>query len=190
MFAHFKQASRFDYNYPREKVYLHFDNSAYLEGDTIWYKAYVVRASTLQPTTLSRVLYVELLNADGQLMEKQTLRIDSLGQADGSLSLNLPVRAGYYEVRAYTRAMTNWDDAACFSRVFPVFTTANPQMGSPRNKDLSLNELAIPEPTPNKRVTYGAPRPYVQGDSTEKLLSFFPEGGLRAKGWRSRWLSS
>lgn len=182
LFAHFKQASRFDYNYPREKVYLHFDNSAYLEGDTIWYKAYVVRASTLQPTTLSRVLYVELLNADGQLMEKQTLRIDSLGQADGSLSLNLPVRAGYYEVRAYTRAMTNWDDAACFSRVFPVFTTANPQMGSPRNKDLSLNELAIPEPTPNKRVTYGAPRPYVQGDSTEKLLSFFPEGGLRAKG--------
>lgn len=41
LFAKFKAAARFDYDFPREKVYLHLDNSAYLEGDTLWYKAYV-----------------------------------------------------------------------------------------------------------------------------------------------------
>lgn len=66
LFEKFKSAARFDYTYPREKVYVHFNSSSYLVGDTIWYKAYVVRASSLKPTTLSGVLYVELLNADGQ----------------------------------------------------------------------------------------------------------------------------
>lgn len=182
LFGFFKKASRFDYDFPREKVYLHFDNSAYLEGDTIWYKAYVVRASTLRPARLSRVLYVELLNADGQLMQKQTLPVDSAGQADGSMSLTLPVRAGYYEVRAYTRAMTNWDATACFSRVFPVFAAENPQKEVNRHADLSMAELSIPEPEAQKRVTIGAPRPYLRQKNTKRLLTFYPEGGHRARG--------
>ena len=28
----------------QEKAYLHLDNNCYFKGDTIWYKAYVVRA--------------------------------------------------------------------------------------------------------------------------------------------------
>ena len=37
LFEKFKKATRFDYNYPREKVYLHFNSSSYLQNDTIWY---------------------------------------------------------------------------------------------------------------------------------------------------------
>lgn len=182
LFAFFKKASRFDYDFPREKVYLHFDNSAYIEGDTIWYQAYVVRASTLRPAALSRVLYVELLNADGQLMEKQTLPVDSTGRADGSLCLNLPVRAGYYEVRAYTRAMTNWGVSACFSRVFPVFTAENPQSDVDRRTDMTLARLSVPEPEAQKRATIGAPRPYLMQKTDCRQLDFYPEGGHRARG--------
>ena len=42
----------------QEKVYLHTDNQCYFVGDTLWYKAYVVRADNLKPTDLSRILYV------------------------------------------------------------------------------------------------------------------------------------
>lgn len=108
LFDKFKAASRFDYRYPREKVYVHLDNSAYFEGDTIWYKAYVVRASSLSTTNLSRVLYVELLSDDGQQLVQQTLQLDSLGTANGAISLQLPIHLGYHEVRAYTREMVNW----------------------------------------------------------------------------------
>lgn len=90
-------------------MYVHFDNTAYLTGDTIWYKAYVVRASSLKPTTLSKVLYVELLNADGQNVVNQVLRIDSMGTAQGAIPLGDTVYPGYYEVRAYTREMVNWE---------------------------------------------------------------------------------
>lgn len=186
LFEWFKAASGFDRTYPREKVYLHLDNSAYLENDSIWYKAYVVRASSLLPTTLSRVLYVELLNADGQLVEKQTLRLDSLGQADGCFKLKLPVRAGYYEIRAYTREMTNWGENACFSRVIPVFTASNPQRKLEQSLSTNIADLSIPEPTEHGGISIGCPRPYIMKESKERLLEFYPEGGLRAKGVEQR----
>lgn len=99
LFQRFKVASAFDYNFPREKVFLHLDNNAYFEGETLWFKAYVVRASSLKPRPLSRVLYVELLSDAGALMQRKLLRLDSLGQANGEFDLELPVRSGYYEVR-------------------------------------------------------------------------------------------
>ena len=60
----------------QEKVYLHFDNNCYFQGDTIWYKAYVVLADDNSPQPLSKILYVELLNEQGYLMERQQLTID------------------------------------------------------------------------------------------------------------------
>ena len=105
LFSYFKAAAGFDHRYPREKVYLHLDNNAYFEDETLWFKAYVVRASSLQPTTLSRVLYVELLKDDGQLIERKLLRLDSLGQAHGDFKLELPIKSGFHEIRAYTLSL-------------------------------------------------------------------------------------
>ena len=45
----------------QEKVYIHTDNTCYFIGDTIWYKAYVLRADSLIPTNMIKILYVELL---------------------------------------------------------------------------------------------------------------------------------
>lgn len=182
LFEKFKTAARFDYKYPREKVYVHFDNTAYLTGDTIWYKAYVVRASSLKPTTLSKVLYVELLNADGQNVVNQVLRIDSMGTAQGAIPLGDAVYPGYYEVRAYTREMVNWGKYACFSRVLPVFTDENPQHKKQHGLNLDLSQLSIPQPEPRKTVTIGQPRPYGMTTNKKRMLDFYPEGGERVKG--------
>src|ERR1035437_260620 len=64
-----RQIQSFSDEYPQEKVYLHFDNTSYYLGETIWFKAYVVRADRYHLTNLSRVLYVELLNAEGHLLD-------------------------------------------------------------------------------------------------------------------------
>jgi len=92
----------------QEKVYLHFDNNCYFLGDTIWYKAYVVLADDNSPEPLSRILYVELLNEQGYLMERQQLEINKLGQADGCFAICDTLFAGFYEVRAYTKWMLNF----------------------------------------------------------------------------------
>ena len=179
LFELFKTVSGFDRKYPREKVYLHMDNTSYVEGDTLWYKAYVVRASSLRPTDLSRVLYVELLNADGSLIEKQMLQLDSLGQADGCFSLKRPVMPGYHEVRAYTREMTNWDEPAIFSRVVPIFGFDGNNTQKQTN---DLKRLTLPIPEKRENVTIAMPRPYTMTDRKDYVLNFYPEGGSRAKG--------
>ena len=59
----------------QEKIYIHTDNTCYYVGDTIWYKAYVLRADSLRPTHLSKILYVELLSPDGLVAERQRIVI-------------------------------------------------------------------------------------------------------------------
>lgn len=170
----FKKAALFDREYPREKVYVHMDNNSYMEGDTIWFKAYVVRASSLKPRPLSRVLYAELLNADGKIMQRHLLRIDNNGGARGQFFLNLPVRRGYYEVRAYTREMANWGAEACFSRVVPVFERQDNDGGEP--------ELNIYKPEVEADMMPRHPRKFNFGRKGERKLYFYPEGGERVKG--------
>lgn len=92
----------------QEKTYLHLDNNWYFAGDTIWYKAYTVRADNNRPSPLSRILYVELLNEQGFLVERQQLVIDYDGHSHGHFCLSDTAFAGYYELRAYTKWMMNF----------------------------------------------------------------------------------
>lgn len=119
---------QFNSIFPQEKVYLQFDNTSYAVGDTIWFKAYVVEASTHRQSP-SHVLYVDLLSVNGEQLQKLKLKIDS-GQAcgyfplcnsDGNTIINsIPYNPGYYEIRAYTTYMLNFAANNVFSRVFPV----------------------------------------------------------------------
>lgn len=186
LFSHFKKAAAFDYNFPRERVYLHLDNNGYFEGDTIYFKAYVMRASHLLPTDLSRVLYAELLDADGRLYERKLLQIDSLGQAHGDFSLELPVRSGFYELRAYTREMLNWGAETCFSRVVPVFAKQKRHKDDLQPELLSADFLTIDRPEKEEHLSPGHPRQFLLDNNKHFLLDFYPEGGNRVGGTTQR----
>ena len=73
--------------YPQEKVWLHCDNTAYFQGDTIWFAAYVTSAETLRPVELSKVLYVELLDEAGEVVSTQRLPVEN-GHCQGQIPLN------------------------------------------------------------------------------------------------------
>lgn len=155
--------------YPREHVYLHFDNTGYFMGETIWYKAYVVDPqNNNQPTRLSRVLYVELLTPEGRVLETQKLKIEN-GQCCGQISLKTLLHPGYYEVRAYTAVMLNWEDAPVFSRVFPIFTAPQKE-----GEDMYDNPAMIGRSTTEK-LPEMRPKAEKQKDIH---IQFFPEGGL------------
>ena len=107
LLAYAVRATHFNALYPQEKVYLHMDNRSYFIGDTIWFKAYVMNATTLHPTQMSGVLYVELLNEKGVEMERKKMRLEN-GMCHGDFILKEDYRTGYYEIRAYTCYMLNW----------------------------------------------------------------------------------
>jgi len=164
----------FNYLYPQEKVYLHFDNTGYYLDETIWFKAYCVTASQHLPDTMSRVLYVELLNPLGKVLDTKKLKIVN-GQCHGDFFLNpfnYDYLAGFYEIRAYTKWMLNFGEETIFSRVFPVFNA--PQ----EEGDYSSADM---------KNTYKAegifPDTYRKNPSKSKKLnvSFYPEGGNLVK---------
>ena len=92
----------------QEKVYVHLDNQCYFKGDTIWYKAYVMRADNFTYSDMSRILYVELVSPDGMVVERQNIIVSPDGYSDGNFALQDSIYSGYYEVRAYTRWMLNF----------------------------------------------------------------------------------
>ena len=177
--------------FPQEKVYLHLDNNCYFLGDTIWYKAYVVRTDRKIPTDLSRILYVELMTPDGYLVERQQIPLENDTTGFGNFALQDSLYGGYYEVRAYTRWMLNWgryqteldwglknmyanafynkgmmkdfftEYEKIYSRVVPVYD--KPQEAGVYEKNMTMRPM----------------RRYYKksGEKNEPVLSFFPEGG-------------
>ena len=116
-----RATDQFSQYIPHEKVYLHFDNTSYYQGDNIWFTCYVVTSKLHQATELSKTLYVELLNPGGEIVDKRVLKIED-GRCHGDFTLGqLPFYSGFYEVRAYTKYMLNFGEDVIFSRLLPVF---------------------------------------------------------------------
>ena len=166
-----KNINRFATECPQEKVYLHFDNTGYYVGDTIWFKAYTVYAETVKPTTLSRVLHVELVTPRGEVVDSRKLKIED-GQCHGEFALSRDYRGGFYEVRAYTRGMLNFGDDYIFSRVFPVYS--EPEVaGNYEEKEMDS--------------FFGEKKERPSSETYDKVnITFFPEGGHAVKGLRSK----
>ena len=150
--------------FPQERVYLHFDNSAYYLGETMWFKAYVSEGVKDAPSTLSKVLYVELVAPEGYVVETKKYKIDEKGTCNGEFELKPLLLSGYYEIRAYTRYMLNWGKEAVFSRVFPIFDKVNGN-----NWDFK-NML-------DRRRGFMYRGEWVSSELPELDLKFYPEGG-------------
>jgi hypothetical protein len=163
----------FSKSYPQEKVYLHFDNTSYYLGESVWFKAYTVSADRNSLSNLSKILYVELLNAEGYIIETKKLKLVN-GECHGDFKLNATNYGGYYEVRAYTRYMLNFGVANYFSRIFPVYDAPKIQGEYTPFITDRPNSEGIPKIRPDEL-------------QKEQLnLSFFPEGGSLVQNVTSR----
>ena len=168
---------QFNEIFPQEKVYLQFDNTSYYQGETVWFKAYVVNAKDLSRAE-SRVLYVDLLTADGTLVRQQKIKITA-GQADGRIDLVQSnsqlaetvrgtswLESGFYEIRAYTMFMLNFQEKCIFSRIIPVFKRPE----DPQKPLISSTELSPYQQSRKQKRIRTKPL-------EELNMSFFPEGG-------------
>ncbi|GHU65472.1 hypothetical protein FACS1894123_11400 [Bacteroidia bacterium] len=111
--------------FPQEKIYLQTDRPYYVSGEKIFFRAFVLHASTREIGTLSRYVYVELVSANNSVALRQKIRIDDDLLFYGALALPEALSQGNYRIRAYTRYMENIGEAYFYSR--PVFV-ADPKV--------------------------------------------------------------
>ena len=180
------RARLFGERIPQEKVFVQMDNTCYFLGDTIWFAAFTRRTNSGRPSKISRVLYAELWNHDGFLVERKLIEMRE-GRGHGFFELPDTLYSGYFELRAYTRWQLNWgqtehqhnkytelkfyskamakdyyrDYEKLYSRVFPVYD--KPKEQGEYNRDMTLRPL--------RRYFKNDPAP------PKLLLSLFPEGG-------------
>ncbi len=186
---------KFGKSIPQEQVFVHMDNTCYFLGDTIYFKAYLRRSDTGTPSNLSGLLYAELFNQDGYLVERQLIEMKN-GQGSGSFCLLDTLYGGYYELRAYTRWQLNWgeyehdhtrsaerwffnrrmareyyrDYEKLYSRVFPVYD--KPKTEGDFQHDMTVRPL----------------RRYFRADNStpDAEISLYPEGGHLVAGIPNR----
>ncbi|WP_461791292.1 TonB-dependent receptor plug domain-containing protein [Pedobacter sp.] len=125
----------------QEKVYLHLDKPYYAVGDDIWFKAYTINAKTGLPSTISGLLYVELINEKDSLTKQLKLPMRS-GIAWGDFKLTDSLTEGNYRIRAYTQWMRNAGSDFFFDKTVKignswankVFTKSNNVLSTENNQ--------------------------------------------------------
>ncbi len=178
-----RKVKTFQSTYPLEKVYMHFDNTGYFQGEKMFFKAYVNRMDSGKPTDISRVLYVDLLNPSGDVMHRSKLRIEE-GEATGSIRLDTLFSTGFYEVRAYTNYMLNFGEETAFSRVFPIFRKPEKEgdYGNP-----VIDYLSYFQKVPEREIQKDFDAQLEARGGRERrgrgyTVNVYPEGGKLVKG--------
>ena len=159
------QLQKFTDNYPTEKVYLQLDKPYYAIGDMIYFKAYTTIGSKHQPSGLSKILYVDLINGKDSI--KQSLRLPmASGLSWGNFTLADTLQEGNYRIRAYTQYMRNFGEDYFFDKTFSVgnaisntvFTTVNYRFSTENGVQkisATINYADLNnQPYANKAVTY------------------------------------
>jgi len=141
-----------------EKAYLHFDRPYpyYVAGEVIYFKAYVTKGERHEPTNISGMLHVDLINNNNVLQQSILIQLTN-GVGWGDLSLPDTLQKGSYRVRAWTEWMRNEKNPNYFTQYISI--------SSPT--DVNRNPVAVTK-------------------NNQPSLQFFPEGGNMVVDIRSR----
>ena len=108
---------------PVEKLYLQVDKPYYNSGDTLRFKAYLLNADFLTPSTHSGLLYVELDDVSNKMVKRMMVPVVS-GVSWGDIALVAEdIPEGSYTLRAYTNWMQNFGEDYVFKKNIYISST-------------------------------------------------------------------
>ena len=122
-------------NFQQEKLYLHFDKSSYKNGETIWFKAYILAGKSL--STYSKNFYVDWYNDKGNLI-KHTIHPVFESSAKGQFEVPVNFIGQIIHVKAYTRWMLNFDTAFLFNKSIAI---NNNKIAEKRNQTKNFSTI-------------------------------------------------
>tara|TARA_X000001036_G_scaffold70051_1_gene61333 strand:+ start:7205 stop:9625 length:2421 start_codon:yes stop_codon:yes gene_type:complete len=110
----------YQYQVPEEKVYLSTDKEVFVQNEHLWFSVFLVDAKTHQTSSISKLVYVDLLGPKDQIISSLAIDMKShLGK--GSFFLADSLLAGNYTINAYTNYMRNGSSEFIFSKTVEFF---------------------------------------------------------------------
>ncbi|WP_111669403.1 carboxypeptidase-like regulatory domain-containing protein [Algoriphagus litoralis] len=106
----------------REKPWLSTNKVFYYPGETLWFGGMMNYQNSSQQDSLSRVVYVDILNDKLKTVFQGTFPIER-GRISGGVVLQDSLEKGNYLLRAYTRWSLNFGERDIFEFPFPILDT-------------------------------------------------------------------
>lgn len=97
----------------REVVYVHLNKSAYIKGESIGFTAYVLDKKDKKPSQLTTNLYISIEDENNNVVKQKLLKVEQ-GVASNVIVLDSTFTSGYYNFKAYTNWMRNFDEQNYF----------------------------------------------------------------------------
>lgn len=128
-----------EYNatFPVEKIYLHLDKPYYAAGEYIYFRAYLTDGELDQYETRSNIIYVELSDANKQIVQRVLLYSDKK-EFDGQIQLPASLPSANYHLRAYTHWMRNAGEAFFYHRDLYIGNAASHSVRSEETADYDV----------------------------------------------------
>ena len=105
--------ARYANDFGQERMYLHYDKSSYATGETIWFKAYLMKA--IFPANESRTIYIDWTDDKGKLLSRSTSPVVDATSA-GQFEIPADYSGQFIHVKAYTRWMLNFDSSFLYNK--------------------------------------------------------------------------
>ncbi|AHF17815.1 hypothetical protein NIASO_14665 [Niabella soli DSM 19437] len=112
----------------KEATFVHTDKEAYLAGEIVWYKIYLLNTIGYTTANYNTIVYIELVNDKGAAVLQSKVELKK-GLGSGSLYLPVTINTGAYTLISYTSQMKN-GDPKLFFRKRVVITNALSANGS------------------------------------------------------------
>lgn len=135
------QNRHFTLNNLREKPWLSTNKAFYYPGETLWAGGKMLYQNVTQQDTLSRVVYLDILNEQLKLVQEGIFPIQN-GKISAGLILPDSLPKGNYLLRAYTRWSLNYWEIDYFELPFPVL---NPDelLGNSETMEEEVQEIQV-----------------------------------------------
>lgn len=124
----------------QELIYVQVDKGYYLTGEQIKLKVFCIEATKSEPSKLSKVAYIEVLDAENSpKLQIKILLNEGIGYGD--IFIPTKLLSGNYIIRGYTRWMKNYGPDSYFHS---MTTIINPfrnlgLLPKPKPEDVTLN---------------------------------------------------
>lgn len=125
-----------------EKVYVQLAKDVLVAGENIIYKAFLVNASSLKPSSQSKILYFEICDESNNRILFWRNNINSSG-CSGQMKLPDTLKGGIYVLRAYTNWMRNFDKAYYFRADIIITNLSDKQLAVKKGSFEMPNKIQI-----------------------------------------------
>ena len=128
----------------REVVYLHLNKSTYIHGESIGFTAYVMDKKNKKPSLLTTNLYVSIEDENQNVLKQKLIKVDD-GVASNTFELDSLFTSGYYNIKAYTNWMLNFNEQNFYAESVRIIDPENEEYIEEERIENEIDAQFLPE---------------------------------------------